>query len=438
MAVALIDDSLRSKANPSSVSSLYLSLAILFSTRCRVLNLLYNFLDTCYADIQSEVQIIDEFFGFFAFLGRSASSDEGEERRYMRIQEFITELCEFLAKKSSGAAAHRTVDMAENLEERYNIIGKDDSKKRNTPRRSIFQLGLPLRDMPSATAHGNGIDTSPTSSPRILAIPTSSSPSLLSLESIPKAYPLSKGIRDPRRVRLEQIHPVEVARQLTLIEFQMFCKISSEELLGLGWMKESKEWSAPNITELISHSNLMSDWVTTTIVSTEPLKLRQKVLRHFILIAQSCFEINNFNTLFEICHALASQPVFRLSKTWEGIPKADMHKYRHLEEVTAFKSNRRNYRQELKRVQDKHRRPSTGNARYHTDSCLPYLGVHLTDLGSSLQVTCVLIGVNALTTIVDSVFRRGQSQREDCPDRAREQPSLHQFHQALPHESSRA
>lgn len=51
---------------------------------------------------------------------------------------------------------------------------------------------------------------------------------------------------------------IELARQLTLIDFEMFKKIPSEEYFSLGWMKESKEWSSPNIAQLISRSNTVS------------------------------------------------------------------------------------------------------------------------------------------------------------------------------------
>src|SRR5690606_371026 len=84
-------------------------------------------------------------------------------------------------------------------------------------------------------------------------------------------------------------------------------------------------------------------------------------------------------TLFEICHSLASQPVYRLRKTWEGLPKNVLQRYKYLEVVSSFEGNRRNYRNELKSVQESQPR---GRPR----ACLPYIGVHLTDLGMLLSI----------------------------------------------------
>jgi hypothetical protein len=186
-------------------------------------------------------------------------------------------------------------------------------------------------------------------------------------QKLPKSYLLSKEPKDPRLIRFEDIHPVEIARQLTLVEFTMFERVTNEELLGLGWMKDSKEWSAPNITEIISRSNAMADWVSTMVLQVENMKERSKLLKHFVQIADACYKLNNFNTLFEIIMALVGNPVYRLKQTWEGIGTTEKLKFKRFEEVCSFQGNRRNYREELKKV------PSN-------QSCLPYLGVSLTDL----------------------------------------------------------
>lgn len=122
---------------------------------------------------------------------------------------------------------------------------------------------------------------------------------------------------DPRTIALDQLNPVEVARQITLMEFGIFEKITPEELLTLGWATDSKEWVAPNITQLISKSNSITEWVTQCLLKTESLRLRRNLLRMFIEICDACLEMNNFNTLFEIMMSLTSQPIYRLKQTWQ-------------------------------------------------------------------------------------------------------------------------
>lgn len=184
----------------------------------------------------------------------------------------------------------------------------------------------------------------------------------------PKPIVMSKVPNDPRTLKLEDINPVELARQLTLMEFTVFQKVNAEELLGLGWMKDSKEWTAPNITQIISRSNQVTDWVTTYIITTPNLKKRINAIRHFLQMAEACYEMKNFNTLFEIMMALVSHPIYRLRRTWDGIGRVYREKYTKYETITSFAGSRRNYREELKQV------------NLGKEPCLPYLGVHLTDL----------------------------------------------------------
>jgi hypothetical protein len=59
------------------------------------------------------------------------------------------------------------------------------------------------------------------------------------------------------------VHHVEISRQLTLIEFDLFKKINlgkfslifSDEFYNLGWMNKNKETLSPNITSSILFSN---------------------------------------------------------------------------------------------------------------------------------------------------------------------------------------
>ena len=47
----------------------------------------------------------------------------------------------------------------------------------------------------------------------------------------------------------------EVARQLTLIESEIYCAIKPKEILDGAWNKKGKEEAAPHIIALIQHFN---------------------------------------------------------------------------------------------------------------------------------------------------------------------------------------
>ncbi len=48
-----------------------------------------------------------------------------------------------------------------------------------------------------------------------------------------------------------QLHPVEIARQLTLIEYSMYKAVRSSELIGAAWTKDHRDEVAPNVTKIM-------------------------------------------------------------------------------------------------------------------------------------------------------------------------------------------
>lgn len=116
------------------------------------------------------------------------------------------------------------------------------------------------------------------------------------------------------------LHPVEVARQLTILEFQLFAAIEGRELLHQCWNGPDKETAAPNVTLTISRFNQMSGWITTLMVKVKEMKPRVALLKRFIDIAQACMELNNFNSVVEIVSGLGTTAVRRLTDTWDLLP----------------------------------------------------------------------------------------------------------------------
>jgi hypothetical protein len=121
----------------------------------------------------------------------------------------------------------------------------------------------------------------------------------------------------------------ELARQLTLIEFEIYSSISvllsapapaslrtsptlclpmavvatqGSELLGQSWNKESLQHRSPNVMALIHRANKLSFWVSTMILNEDTHKARKKIFEKFIAISDQLFKLKNFHTL--MVHAL--------------------------------------------------------------------------------------------------------------------------------------
>lgn len=59
-------------------------------------------------------------------------------------------------------------------------------------------------------------------------------------------------------INLLTLHPLELARQLTILEFELYKTVKSFELVGSVWTKPDKETSSPNLLRMIKHSTRVS------------------------------------------------------------------------------------------------------------------------------------------------------------------------------------
>lgn len=157
----------------------------------------------------------------------------------------------------------------------------------------------------------------------------------------------------------------EIARQLTIVEWETWKSIQPWECLSLAWMKKDKETQAPNVIKMIERFNWVSSWVASCICTIENTKKRSKTINKFIEIAERCFSLQNFNAVMEIVSGLNRGPVYRLKQSWENVTGQMKRTFDELKAITDRSKNYANMRKHLKKVDP---------------PLLPYLGIYLTDL----------------------------------------------------------
>uniref|UniRef100_A0A8C2ANY3 Ral GEF with PH domain and SH3 binding motif 2 n=1 Tax=Cyprinus carpio TaxID=7962 RepID=A0A8C2ANY3_CYPCA len=140
----------------------------------------------------------------------------------------------------------------------------------------------------------------------------------------------------------------------------------SRELSSCGWNKKEKHSSAPNAVAFTRRFNQVSFWVVREILHAQTLKIRAEVLSLYIRTAKKLCDMNNLHAVMAVVSALQSAPIFRLTKTWALLSRKDKATFERLEYLMSKEDN-------YKRLRDYISSQSM-------TSCIPYLGIYLSDL----------------------------------------------------------
>lgn len=109
------------------------------------------------------------------------------------------------------------------------------------------------------------------------------------------------------RLALTDISEEEAARQLTLIEHALICKLKAHELLNAR--------GKTDVMNAVNYCNRLSLWVVATILHEETPRARAKMKARFVAIALHLRNLNNFNGMLTVVGALESPAVSRLAET---------------------------------------------------------------------------------------------------------------------------
>lgn len=170
-----------------------------------------------------------------------------------------------------------------------------------------------------------------------------------------------------RKIKLTDIEYVELARQLTLREFKLYCSISKLASIHKVWGKKSGlNESIDDITNFIKASNQLTNFVAYMILRKDEIRKRVQVIRFFVQVAEKCRSYNNFSSMTAIISALYSSPIHRLKKTWAMVSRETMSLLQNMNKLMNSSRNFNEYRDMLKFI--------------GLEPCVPFFGVYLSDL----------------------------------------------------------
>ncbi|CEP07119.1 hypothetical protein, partial, partial [Parasitella parasitica] len=174
--------------------------------------------------------------------------------------------------------------------------------------------------------------------------------------------------KNMKRLKLLDLDPLELARQMTIMDFKLYNKIKPVECLDKNWGKPDTDQKhiAANVRASIEHSNQVTAWVTDSILSNygDPKK-RAYVVRHWVWVAERCRQLQNYNTCMAILSAFDNGSIGRLKRTWALLSARHMQVLQSIRRLMGSNRNFSEYRNMIHNI---------------NPPCIPFLGIYLQDL----------------------------------------------------------
>ena len=161
-----------------------------------------------------------------------------------------------------------------------------------------------------------------------------------------------------RELKLSDINPLELARQLTIEDFDQYSLLPVDEMMkravdakrNLHLSAESKDPFFPNVSTIIGHSNVVSSWAVRTILSSRDPKQRANIVKYFIQTAWEARQLNNFTAMANLLSAINSAPVARLKRTFEFLSQKYLDMKAAMDKILDSGKNFRNYKEMLRAI----------------------------------------------------------------------------------------
>jgi hypothetical protein len=163
-------------------------------------------------------------------------------------------------------------------------------------------------------------------------------------------------------IAITDFDPLELARQLTIMESRLYAQITPEEILESG-----QDGAKPpvNVKEVSSLSTAITGWVAESILNERDTKKRTALVKFFIKVADRCVGLHNYSTFRSLLAALDSSTISRLHQTWMGLPQKTKQQLETLRRLADHGRNYHEYRSKLRNT---------------APPAVPFLGLYLTDV----------------------------------------------------------
>ncbi|KAM9326338.1 ral guanine nucleotide dissociation stimulator-like 2 [Gastrophryne carolinensis] len=179
-----------------------------------------------------------------------------------------------------------------------------------------------------------------------------------------------------------------VAEQLTCLEASLFLKLVPYECLGSVWSRRDRGGEhcdrCRSVRKTVRQFNRLSGAVTASCIQDPQLRPQQRarIIEKWVKVAEECWSLRNFSSVYAILSALQSTAVHRLKRVWAETSREIQRSYQEMSDVFSEKDNYAKMRellfQDSSDANSKRHPPRSKDTR--ATGVIPYLGVFLTDL----------------------------------------------------------
>ena len=160
----------------------------------------------------------------------------------------------------------------------------------------------------------------------------------------------------------------DIGNQLMLISKSLISKIHPRELYKAIFLKKDKEITSPNVVECINKFNRLTSFIMEDILSYNKAKDRAKAYEKWVLIADYCKKIKDFNDLIAIFSAFNHYVITGLKLTLKEVKSKTNSILNKLRNFCRVEGNYKKIREEM------------DNCDKKGEIFIPYLGMLLRDL----------------------------------------------------------
>ena len=129
----------------------------------------------------------------------------------------------------------------------------------------------------------------------------------------------------PAYTDILEIPTPHLAQQITAMDNELFKRVIPHQCLGSVWSRrdKSRDRDAATVVATIEQFNAVSYRVISTVLIDCDAKnsSRARVIAAWVDVAQELRVLKNFSSLKAIVSGLQSNPVFRLKRAWQAVPR---------------------------------------------------------------------------------------------------------------------